>query len=344
MKKFKILTLLTIFALMATPLTAVMPNAKAASLTDVTVSLSNENTGVTSTVTLTFTPNTAVSNGTVLEITYDTDFTGGASLTDSDVSVSGTNITSSTESDFAAGYFKSTLTTSANVTTTITITVGNTNFLTNPSSSGNYNWSITANIGGSGSTYDYGAGLAYVADDNDVTVSATVPPTIDMELYQTGTDTELTDPNTCSLGVLSLNQVSTCTYDIGTGTNNSSGVTIQVTSDGALDDGSGNDINACSGTNCDSDGTAAVTAGSEEYGFYISDNGGGEYTASGSYGTAHQPVPTSATTFATSSTTGSGTNTGQSAQRLEVTHAASMDTATVVGSYDQVVTYTAYTN
>lgn len=309
----------------------------AASLTDVQVALANESVSATDNVTVTFTPNTAITNGTVIEVTYDTLFTGGASLTDADVTVTGTNISGSTETGFANGYFRSTLATTGNVTTPVTIAINGANELTSPASSGNYNFSVTVNIGGSGTTYDYGAGLAYVANDNDVTVSAVVPPVIDMELYQTGTDTELTDPNSCSLGVLSLASVKNCNYDVGFATNNPTGLTIKVNRDAVMNDGSGNDINDVA------DGT--ITAGSEEYGFTISDIGAGcSASAQGNYGTQDEPVPAAASNFIVSSAVCNGTTAGQSAKRAEVTHKASMDTNTVVGNYDQVVTYTAYTN
>lgn len=344
MRRFKIITLLTIFAVSLTVFLPFLKPAKAASITDVTVALSDDNVSATGTITITFTPNTAITNGSIIEVTYDDNFTGGASITDADISVTGTNITSSVESDFAAGYFQSVLTTSGSVTTTVTMDIDATPGITNPAANGNYNWSVTVNIGGTGVTYDYGAGLAYIDDENDVNVTATVPPTIDMELFQTGSDTELADPNTCALGVLSLSTVKTCSYDVGVGTNAAAGFTLQITSDGPLNSG-GNDINACSGTNCNGVGAAAVNAGNEEYGFYISDLGTGcSVTASGSYGTAHQAVPTTATTIATSTATCNGTTSGQSAKHLEITHAASMDTSTVVGTYDQSVTYTAYTN
>jgi hypothetical protein len=87
-----------------------------------------------------------------------------------------------------------------------------------------------------------------------------------------------------------------------------------------------------------------VTAGEEEYGIYISELGDSEYTAGGSFATQHQGIPTVETLFASSSSTGSGTTTGAISQRLEVTHAASVSTATTQGSYSHIVTYTAFTN
>ena len=306
--------------------------AYAASLTTIAVALTNENTSATDNISVTFTPATAITTGTILEITYDSGFTGGAALVDADVAVSGTNISSTVESAFAAGYFKSTLTTSGSVTTTVTILIHGTHELTNPASAGNYPWSVTADIGGAGTTFDYGAGLAYVAHDNDVTVTATVPPTIDMEIYQQNSETKT---NACALGVLSLALVKSCIYDVAGATNNNSGMTVKVTSDGTLDDGASHDIDAVS------DGT--VTAGVEEYGFTITDDGSGDPWNGGTYETGDRAVPSSATTFASTSAPIDGINTQN--LRLEVTHKASMSTSTYVSSaYAQVVTYTAFTN
>ncbi len=329
-------------SLLIAPFATNFSNVYAASLTDVEVTLTNETTSATDNAVITFTPNTAISNGSVIEIAYDqasagpNGFDGGAELTNADITVSGTNITSSAESDFADGYFKSTLTTSADVTTVVTITIDGTNELTNPTAAGNFNFSVVVDIGGAGTTYDYGAGLAYVANDNDVTVTAVVPPILDMELYQTGSDSELVDPNSCDLGVLSLNTVKSCNYDIGFATNNTAGLTINVVRDALLNSGT-NDIDDVS------DG--AVSAGNEEYGFQITDIGAGcSAIAQGNYGSQDEPVPGSTANFIVSSAVCNGTTAGQSAKRAEVTHSASMDTDTIVGAYDQIVTYTAFTN
>jgi len=305
--------------------------AIAASLTTVRVALTNENTSATDNIAVTFTPATPITNASVIEVTYDDDFTGGAALTNADVAVTGTNITSSVESNFSAGYFKSTLTTSAAVTGLVTITIDGTNELTNPATAGNYPWGVAVDIGGVGSTYDYGAGLAYVSNDNDVTVTATVPPTIDMEIYQQNSGTMT---NACALGILSLAVVKSCIYDIAGATNNASGMTVKITSDGTLNDGGGHDINAVA------DGS--VTAGSEEYGLQITDDGDSDQWDGGTYETGDRSVPTSETTFASTSAPIDGIN--NIPRRFEVTHKASMATDTWVADYDQLVTYTAFTN
>ncbi len=310
------------------------------------VDLANETAGATDDVEVWFDTPTDIIADSLIYIIYDSLFTGGSSLTASDITLNcdadglaggtTTGMTSFSLNDAENGYLViDTNTDACSNWIQVDINGGGGNHLTNPGSPGNYSWAVLTDVSGDGTDDDSGAVLAYVGDDNDVNITATVPPTIDMELFQQGADTELTDTNTCALGVLSLNQVNLCVYDLGTGTNNASGVSVYMTSDGSLDDGNGNSIGSPTG---------AVTSGEEEYGFYLSELGGGEYSAAGSYGTQHQAVPTSATLLATTNTTGSGTTVGSSVQHLEITHAASMSTSTIVGSYNQVVTYTAYTN
>ncbi|MEI7579259.1 MAG: hypothetical protein WCJ58_04440 [bacterium] len=314
---------------------------KAASIPTVAVGLTPTTASVTTTAVLTFTAVTAITTGTILEVTYDTGFTGGAALTDADITVTGTNITGSTETLMAAGYFKSTIAASSTVTTgtVVTITVGGTNKLTNPVA-GNYGWGVTADIGAAGTTFDYGAGLAYVALENVVNVKALVPAIIDLELYQAGVDTLLvnTSPqNRCNLGLLALNIVKTCLYDVAFGTNNGTGLTVKAVRNGALTDGSAHNITDVA------DG--AVTAGSQEYGFRVTDAGTGcGATAQSTYASSDMAVPASATSIVSSNTICNGTASGQTAARFEITHKAAMDGSTYVGSYTQTVTWTAFTN
>ncbi len=310
------------------------------------VELADDSTSATDDVEVWFDTPTNITPDSLIYIIYETVFTGGSSIGTSDVSVycdedglsggTSTGMTSVTVASALNGYLELDVN-SDTCSNWIQVDIhgGGGNHLTNPGDPGNYSFGVLTDVGGDGSDDDSGATLAYVGDDNDVNITAIIPPTVDLELYQQGSDLELTDANACTLGVLSINQVNTCVYDLGTGTNNQSGLSVYMTSDGSLDDGNGNNIGSPSG---------AVTAGEAEYGFYLSDLGGGEYTAAGSYNTQHQAVPTSETLIASTSDTGSGTTVGSTAQHLEVTHAASMSTSTVVGSYNQVITYTAYTN
>ncbi len=310
------------------------------------VVLANESTSATDDVEVWFATPTDITADSLIYIIYETVFTGGSAITTSDVTVycdedgleggTSTGMTTAIVASSESGYLE--IDTNSDTCTNwikLDIHGGGGNHLTNPGSPGNYSFGVLTDVGGDGTDDDSGATLAYVANDNDVNITAIIPPTIDLELFQAGTDVELTDSNSCLLGVLSLNQVNTCIYDVGTGTNNQSGLSVYMTGDGDLDDGNGNIIGTPTG---------AVTSGEAEYGFYLSDLGGGEFTAAGSYNTQHQAVPTSATLIASTSDTGSGTTVGSSAQHLEVTHAASMSTSTVVGSYNQLITFTAYTN
>ncbi len=319
----KLLVLLVVFV----PLSNLTQHINAAVLTDVTVVSDSLAVSTAVDVTVTFTPVTAITNNSVIEITYPTTFTGGAALTDGDISISGTNISSKTCTGFIAGYFRCTLTTSGSVTTTVTTVIGDSNQLTTPSSAGNYSWSVSVNVGGSGSTYDTGAGLSYIADENEVEVRAIVPPVLALDLYNSGTTTLMTNPNTCNLGVLSVNSVNTCAYNVGVGTNSSTGATVRVRAGGAFTNGTVNMTNA----------TGTINAGTEAYGFYIS-TAGARFSAAGSYGSAYQTVPTTETTLATSTTTSDKATVGH---HFTVTHGATMGTAT--GTYTQTVFYTAYT-
>ncbi len=332
-------------------------------ITDVTVSLSDEATNVATDVEIQFTLPTTLTGSPIIELSYEYNsgngFTGGTSLTNSDVAVSaGTSgDLNPTVNEALNGYLEIGLGTFANAGETLTINIGTsaggTNQLTTPTTSGNYNWSITIDTDGTEITYDTGAGLAYVADDNDITIIANVTKVIDLELYQAGTTNKLGNPNTVNLGDLSVNSVKTTNYNIGYSTNNELGVTIQVedisstgptATSGGLNKISGTIGNSiiCSGTNCNDDGTTGVTAGSEEYGFYISNTGNcGGATANSSYGTQHQAIPTTATTFFSNSAV---CDKNLVANHIEVTHAASMADNTAAGSYQQTISYTAYTN
>jgi len=320
---------LLVLLLLVVPLSGFLSPVNAAVLTNVTVTPAALTISTSTDITITFTPVTAISNSTIIEFTYPTSFTGGASLVNGDIAITGTNISSKTCTGFIAGYFRCTLTTSGSVTTTVTTVIGATNKLTTPSSAGNYSFSLTANIGGTGSTYDTGAGLAYIASENQVEVRAVVPPVLALDLYDSGTTTLMTNPNTCNLGVLSVNAVNTCAYNVGVGTNSSTGARVRVYAGGQFTNGSVNMTSA----------SGAITAGTEAYGFHIS-TAGSRFTASGSYATAYQAVPTTETDFATSTQT---SDKATLAHHFTVTHGATMGTATATGSYTQTVFYTAYT-
>lgn len=305
----------------------------AAVLNDVAITLGATTVATSTSVVITFTPVTSTTTGSIIQVTYDqgtgTGFTGGASLTDADVAITGTNITAKACTGFVSGYFKCTITSSAPVTTAVTITLNGTNKLTTPSVAGNYSVSITTDIGGTGSTFDMGAGLSYIANANEIQITALVPPVLALDLYNSGTTVVMTS-RVCALGVLSINAISSCSYDVGIGTNNTTGATLKVIAGGGMTNGVVNLTNA----------TGPLTAGTEAYGFYISTTGN-KFTPAGSYGTASQTVPTgTAAVFADSTAI---SDKGTLANHITVTHQAAMSTATQTGNYTQTLSYTGFT-
>jgi hypothetical protein len=220
-------------------------------------------------------------------------------------------------------------------TITITIegtTTSGTGELINPSSAGSYVTEIDLDDEGSASAYSGSVAVPTVtAGANDVTVSAVVDPSISLTL----------STNTCAIGNIDVSSEGSCAYDVETATNADGGLTVYVssTNSGALLHTNAVDtIDACSGTDCDSDASAGVTVGSEEYGFYVSavDTA---HTASGSYDTDSQAVPSLTTSILTASGPHASTD-GTST----VTHGAAVSGVTAAGTYSHVVTWTVVGN
>ena len=276
-----------------------------------------------------------------MSIMYDSAFTGGDALTNDDISVTSTNnnLGTCTASNFSNGYFDITCTGTATSGEVLTITIGDTHKLTTPSQPGNYDPSVV--IDNNDNTVMNGATLAYVGDDNDVNITAYVPAVLDLNIYEAGTNVET---NSCDLGVLSVNKVNSCSYDISAGTNNTTGLTIMMhgvlTSDWSTGSNTLTNSNGADTINAVSDGS--VTAGYSEYGFQITDKGNDSYTANNSYDSQNSAIPSSESAIATTSTTLDGAN--DISKRLEITHYASMSNSTVAGNYSQGVVWTAFTN
>lgn len=187
-------------------------------------------------------------------------------------------------------------------------------------------------------TSELGIGMMYVADDNDVLITATVAPNLSLIIRNTA---DSADTNVCDLGELSSASVSTCDYRVAVGTNASGGLQVQITSDGDLDTAGADTIDVVV-----EDST--VTAGSEEYGIAITGataggETGGAFTnpivEDGDFNDDDTPIPTSATNFLSYGSAFQYTALTLTTSTL-VTHRASIDSATMAGSYDQVVTYT----
>lgn len=324
-KTRKILTICIVIILILAPFQ--IQRALAAGV-NVTISPSEVATADNTNKIVSFTPATAMTNGSTITVTYDTAYNDSA-LTNGDISITKTG-----DANFTSGApvvnttnntITITLTTSGTLDTTngFAITIGNTNKLVAPGTAGNYTFSVTTSAG------DYGAVLQYVGDDNDVTVTATVTPVLTFAI-RTSDDTG--DTNVCNLGTLTLTAVNTCAYRLKIGTNSASGYTVQITSDAGLDSGA-NDINAVAEN-------ATVTAGNEQYGIALNAGSttGGTITESGDFNDDDTPIPTVSTNLYTSNGTNQPASTDTTNTAL-VTHRVAINAGTSTGNYQQIVTY-----
>ena len=188
---------------------------------------------------------------------------------------------------------------------------------------------------------DFGAALIYVGDENDVTITAEVQPTLSFAIRNTS---DTGDTNTCALGVLYTTAVSDCSYRLKVSTNSQSGYDVDFKTDGDLTrDGSpGDDPDADDIDRITEDGT--ITAGTEGYGIELvggaSSEGGVSITESDPYDDDDTPLPTAGVLDEIYTSDGpnnpSGTDTTNTAL---VTHQAAIDTGTRTGNYIQIVAY-----
>lgn len=160
-------------------------------------------------------------------------------------------------------------------------------------------------------------GVAIITNDNTTDVTASVGLFTNMSIDTTNID----------LGTLSSGSVSEADQTYTITTNNPTGVTVQIATDGELNDGSGNDINYVT------DGT--VSSGSEEYGISV-DNVTG-LSIDGNYNSGDNDIIQAANriSYNASSVTGA---------TFDINYKASISGLTVAGNYDQVVTVTLSTN
>jgi hypothetical protein len=210
---------------------------------------------------------------------------------------------------------------------------------------------------------DYGAALVYVGNDNDVTVTANIAPTLSFNIVEV--DDDQVDTNICDLGTVdtttapvanaTVDGAGECAYALAIGTNAQGGFVAQIIADDHLN-------SATADLNNITDG--AFTAGVEEYGLqYAIPATSGRDPVSGDY---DQSVVMSSTglDFTTLTTGGavrvpniagsvdaamdffsyddgiSFTADGTMTDTTRVFHALTVGSGTPAGFYDQVVTYT----
>ena len=300
--------IISMFVLISLPLLSGRRVVHAAKLSDGTWSQS----GSPGTTTITFTNSGALSNGDDIVLTFPSQATVDG--TGTNITVTGqtapTRANNTTDNTI-------TITLDASISGSTAITITMTDGLSAYTTSTYAQQSVGINtVTGTGTAVDYGLGL--ITNDNTTDVTATVPLFVTMAIDDTSMD----------LGVLSTASVKQVSQTYTLTSNNTTGITMQIATDGTLDDGSGNDINYVA------DGT--VTAGSEEYGISTSNVSGG-ITVDATYNTGDNAIVQAADDLATTSGTVNGGT-------LDINYKASISGNTVAGSYAQVVTVTVATN
>lgn len=169
-----------------------------------------------------------------------------------------------------------------------------------------------------------------IMDSDEVTVTATVDPTITSDL------TPGTAPYTCALGLLAAGSVNGCEMINTVSTNGVNGYSSTIIEDGNLCSPS---VAVCTNTITDvSDGTVDAAGGDEEYGVSTDDTDAPGITADydgvscGSADENGSPITGSAQIYADESGP-------VSSDATKLCHAATITATTEAGSYSHVVTH-----
>jgi hypothetical protein len=235
-----------------------------------------------------------------------------------------------------AGSFSGFSTTGATFTlTTATTTTGRSFCIKLPSiaSAASYSFSIISSTG------DFGAALVHVGDNNDVTVTAVVGPTLSFNIRNAA---DSADTNVCDLGsvdtttVVDLDStddgVGECQYALATATNSDSGFQVTIDTDGPLDSG------ANTMTYVDDNGTFGT--GTEEYGLANVTAPAGiteDSTASFTFQTDASPLSATPVNFISSTNPFVYTAGTDATDVTIVTHGLTVGTGTETGAYAQLV-------
>ncbi|MDF1496874.1 MAG: hypothetical protein P1P90_02330 [Patescibacteria group bacterium] len=192
---------------------------------------------------------------------------------------------------------------------------------------------ITSNVGA-----DYGAAEFYVNGGNDVLVDASVQPTLEFAVVSS-TDVGV-EQHECHMGTLTLTDVGRCDYRLRVSTNAANGFSVSISSNKEFSTAAYATLtNVTNGT--------YVTAGTEGYGISVTgttiggNNGSGSYVnpivETAPFNADDVTVPQASTPFLSYGNSFLGTST---LSTTLVEHRAAIDAATVVGFYQQTVTYT----
>ncbi len=299
-----------------------------------TVTPSASNVSTAGSITLgSITTTSALSSGSVINVAYNSAYTGTVSIANTTVNGAAPSAVSNSTS---GGIVTSNLTLASSLSSGATFAIA-TSALTTPVAAGNYVFAVTLPNGQSGANFQY------VGQANVVTVTAVVPTSLSFAIRNSA---DTSNTNTCNLSTQSTASVSSCAYRLKLGTNASNGATISVQTSGNFTNGSYDFANASVGTG--GRGGTTIAAGTE--GFWVIINKGSANGKSGTVSLASSYdagatkavsyVNAAAQTLLTYSGTNSPTSTDTTNTALVTTQSA-IGTDTGAGAFTQTVTYTA---
>ncbi|MBI5037578.1 MAG: hypothetical protein HZC01_02660 [Candidatus Kerfeldbacteria bacterium] len=332
----RVATLVTLIAMLGVILVYPGTQVKAVGIDAVTASVpeGSDATGAAAAVTVTF-ESSVLSNGEVFTIYLGEDTTGDEwglnAVATGDISCSdnGTGETYTVGSVNAASATLPmrtaiTATTVGTGATTTTCVIGDgTPNPTNPTVADGYSVAVVTSA-------DSGAGIIYIGDANDVTVSVNVLPNLTLTIDNAdGTNcTTSSGVTSCNLGTVLTTTVGQGNYDVNVGTNATSGATLQIAEDGNLRNGA-NEI-------ADATENDTIVAGTTDYGIAVASDGG--WTEQGNFNDDDTPIPTGPATVATTAGAVAYTN------DVTVTHKVAVDSTVPALVYSHIVTWTATAN
>ena len=303
------------------------PKTQAAGITPI-IDPKSQSVATTANVTLVFKPVTPITNGSTIRVEFPAGYLGGASLLGTDVSMTAVNLTNTVKS-FSSSGFTAKVTTTANVTATITIVIGGTHKLTTPVAAGNYAFGISTSMGDSGSNFQY------IGQANLVLVKAFVPVSLSFAI-RNNTDTVST--NTCDMGVLKVTAIGSCSYRLKV-SSNSARYAISVSTSGNFTNGVHDFANAGGSPSTN------VAAGTERYGVLVSPGRvtkgslalASAFSAGGNYVGFANVLPA---TLLTVTGQNNPAVSGDLTNTTLISHRAGISSNTQSGVYQQTVTYT----
>ncbi|MFC1687941.1 hypothetical protein ACFL0L_05210, partial [Patescibacteria group bacterium] len=307
-------------------------DAEAAGLDSVVTTLVNSEAANGETqITVVFTPGAPLTDGETI-LVYIGESSAGDPWVDTDATIDSTDVTCAQGGTAFDTYVQTDASGTAPLSfgcslngagdgnpVTVTIGDGAGDDLYNPAGADIYTVSVVT-------TDDAGAGVVYVGDANDVTVSVTVLANLSMLLDNAdGSACTGTPVVTCNLGTVLTTTTVSGNYDINVGTNAANGATVSINDNMTDPNGIGTIQDVTNGQTID--------AGTDEYGVSVAEDG--DWTFQGNYTTNYTPIADAETALA--STAGAIAETSDD---ITVTHSAAIDSAVVAGTHTHIVTYT----